>query len=189
MSLRVVLTGSECTGKTTLAAKLADHYKVTFIPEYLRSYFEQKNGLLTPDDVIPIARGQLELEAQAQARGDDPVICDTDIISSIVYAKHYFGICPDWLEEQFRLRTPSLYLLCDMDIEWTADGQRDMGHEREYMQQLFVSELESRGLAVHRISGTAAQRLNKAVLSINQAMSLAQSRSCFSSSRSGLFRS
>ncbi|GKT28916.1 ATP-binding protein, partial [Aduncisulcus paluster] len=91
--LRVVLTGSECTGKSSLAAKLAEHYKVEFVPEYLREYFAMKNGILTVDDVIPIAQGQLQYETDIANKGYNPLICDTDIISSIVYAKHYFGVC------------------------------------------------------------------------------------------------
>lgn len=163
MPARIVLSGSECTGKTTLAGTLADHYGVNFVPEHLRSYFENKNGILTVDDVIPIARGQLELERIAEQRGDIPLICDTDIISSIVYAKHYFKTCPKWLEEQFLKRTPSIYLLCDIDIKWQNDGQRDMEHGREYMQQLFTHELQARALTVHRISGPAERRFKKAV--------------------------
>ncbi len=170
MPIRIVLTGSECTGKTTLADRLAQHYGSTTVPEFLRSYFEQKKGILSVDDVIPIAMGQLELETAAQERGDNPLICDTDIISSIVYAKHYFGACPDWLEEQFMRRTPSIYLLCDIDIQWQADGQRDMEHGRQYMQQLFADELKSRNLIVHTVSGSREHRFEFATNIINSAI-------------------
>ncbi|NDV27811.1 AAA family ATPase [Desulfovibrio sp. JC010] len=157
--LRVVLTGSECTGKSTLAAALAKHYKVDPVPEYLREYFKMKDGNLTIDDVIPIAQGQLQLEAEAATRGAELIICDTDIISSIVYAKHYFNEYPGWLEQKLKYLGPSIYLLCDIDIEWKADGQRDMPGEREYMQQLFIKELKQRNIPFHNINGPLQRRI------------------------------
>ncbi|WP_319764360.1 ATP-binding protein [Maridesulfovibrio sp.] len=159
--LRVVLTGSECTGKSTLAAKLAEHYKAEAVPEYLREYFALKNGNLTIDDVLPIARGQLRLEAEAAAKGSSPLICDTDIISSIVYASHYFGEYPQWLDDKFKTLAPSLYLLCDIDIPWQDDGQRDMPEEREYMQNLFIEEFKKRGIPLQIISGSLERRFIK----------------------------
>lgn len=163
MPYRIVLTGSECTGKTTLAAELAAHYGVQFVPEYLRGYFEMKKGILSIDDVVPIARGQLESERKAREKGHKLFICDTDIISSIVYSKHYFGACPRWLEDKLEKLPQSLYLLCDIDVEWEADGQRDMEHGRQYMQELFSKELESRDLLFHTISGSKAQRFSKSL--------------------------
>ena len=44
LARRVVLTGSECTGKTTLTADLARHYHVVWVPEYVRSYAAWKAG-------------------------------------------------------------------------------------------------------------------------------------------------
>ena len=168
--LRVVLTGSECTGKSTLAAKLAKHYRVESVPEYLREYFELKNGNLTVEDVIPIARGQLCLETDTAAKGYNPLICDTDIISSIVYAKHYFRQCPDWLNDKFKKLGPSIYLLCDIDVQWQADGQRDMPEEREYMHNLFIAELNSRNIPFQTISGPLVHRTVKSIELIDKAL-------------------
>lgn len=172
--LRVVLSGSECTGKSTLAAALAAHYGVEPVPEYLREYFALKNGILTADDVVPIADGQLLLEAKAAAQGFNPLICDTDIISSMVYARHYFGTCPDGLNDKFARLGPSLYLLCDIDIEWRADGQRDMPEGREYMQGLFVKELQRLNISFHNIRGDIERRKAKAISIIDAALGKSQ---------------
>ncbi|WP_320006239.1 ATP-binding protein [Maridesulfovibrio sp.] len=169
--LRVVLSGSECTGKSTLAATLAAHYGVEPVPEYLREYFALKNGILTIDDAIPIAEGQLRLESEAAARGFNPLICDTDIVSSMVYAKHYFGRCPPLLNDRFNQLPPSIYLLCDIDIEWQADGQRDMPEGREYMQNLFVKELRELNVSFHSIKGDIGSRTAEATRLINAALS------------------
>ncbi|WP_035075234.1 AAA family ATPase [Maridesulfovibrio zosterae] len=171
MSTRIVLIGSECTGKTTLAAKLAEHYKVKFVPEYLREYFEIKQGSLSISDAIPIASAQLELENEAEKRGDNPIICDTDIISSIVYTKYYFGSRPDWFESQLLKRSKSIYLLCDIDVKWSADGQRDMPENRNYMQKMFIKELQFRKYSFHSITGSLSERIKKSTILIDLALS------------------
>ncbi|SDL46234.1 nicotinamide-nucleotide adenylyltransferase, NadR type [Maridesulfovibrio ferrireducens] len=167
MPTRIVILGSECTGKTTLAAKIAEHFKVDFAPEYLREYFEMKNGHLTINDAIPIAKGQLEKERKLELKGYCPLLCDTDIITSIVYSKYYFGKCPDWIETEAMKRGSTHYLLCDIDVPWTADGQRDRPEEREYMQNLFLNELHERNLPFDIISGDIESRFNKSVTIIN----------------------
>ena len=42
--IRVVVTGSECTGKTTLATELAQHYDTVWVPEFLRQFVEEKGA-------------------------------------------------------------------------------------------------------------------------------------------------
>lgn len=166
--MRIVLLGSECTGKTTLASKLAEYFQVDFVSEYLREYFEMKKGVLTIEDAIPIARGQLEKEQELENSGNVPLICDTDIIASIVYSKYYFGKCPEWIEKQAQKKKEIHYLLCDIDVPWVADGQRDRPGEREHMQNLFLTELRTRNLPFNIISGNVQSRLEKSITIINK---------------------
>lgn len=165
--LRIVLTGSECTGKSTLAEQLGLHYKVETVPEYLREYFEQKNGSLSIEDTIPIAKGQLEAERLIESKGYNPLINDTDALSSVIYARHYFGRCPEFIEEILNNRHCDLYILCGTDIKWQADGQRDRPEQREYMQGLFRNELITRKLNFIEITGSADQRFDIAVKAID----------------------
>jgi nicotinamide riboside kinase len=60
--LTVCLIGPECTGKTTLAERLALRFHAPWVPEYAREYALRVGRLLTFDDVEPIARGQMALE-------------------------------------------------------------------------------------------------------------------------------
>lgn len=163
MSVRIVVTGSECTGKSTLAAALAEHFGVPFVPEYLREYFVRKNGILTIEDAIPIAKGQLTSEHRLEDEGINPLICDTNLVSSVVYSRHYYGRCPQWIEERLAEREYHHYFLCGLDVPWQPDGQRDRPAEREGMQQLFRDELLRRGVEFTELSGSVAERLALAV--------------------------
>jgi len=84
-----------------------------------------------------------------------------------VYCAHYFGQCPAWIVDAAAERRPDLYLLCEIDIPWIADGVRDRGHMRESMQQLFVDAIVASGVPFARIAGTGDARFQAAVDAID----------------------
>jgi len=165
--VRVVLTGSESTGKSTLAADVARHYGVTLVPEFVRAFAEQKGAPIDFSDHGAIARGQMALEDAAMAGAPRLIIQDTDLLSTVVYCQHYFGRCPPWIEETAAARRPSLYLLCATDVAWVADGVRDRGHMRDEMQQLFADAVRASGARFVEVAGDAARRLRDATNAID----------------------
>ena len=145
-SRRVVVTGSESTGKTTLTKALADHFDCPSSLEAARLYLEEQGRILTVDDISPIAMRQIELEEIAirQARG--LVIHDTDLLSTLIYAQHYYGVSPEWIRKMVAERVADLYLLCDIDLPWIPDGlQRDSGstEQRLDIHHQFIDLLEN----------------------------------------------
>jgi len=165
--IRIVLTGSESTGKTTLAGQLAEHYKADLVPEFVRSYAEKKGGAIEFGDHGPIARGQMSLEDEHIARATHLLVQDTDLLSTVVYCKHYFGQCPPWIEAAAAARRPDLYLLCEIDLDWVADGVRDRGHMRDEMQQLFRDAVFASGVLAATITGIGDERLERAIDAID----------------------
>lgn len=167
----IVLTGSESVGKTTLAIALGAHYGVLVVPEFVRDYVANKGEPLDFRDHGPIAHGQMALAdertARATERGDALVIHDTDLISTVVYCHHYFGRCPEFIEEAAIARRATHYLLLDIDIPWVPDGIRDRGDRREELHALFADTLTRLGGTVTHISGTYAERLGLAVSTID----------------------
>lgn len=166
-SFRVVVTGSESTAKTTLAEQLARRYRAELVPEFVREYAEARRGVVEFSDHGPIARGQMALENAAIARGNPLVVQDTDLLSTVVYCEHYFGKCPAWIAEAARERAPDLYLLCEIDVPWVADGVRDRGHMREQMQQLFRAAVSQSGAPVAVITGDRRERFARATEAID----------------------
>jgi NadR type nicotinamide-nucleotide adenylyltransferase len=165
--IRVVLTGSESTGKTTLAQRIAEHYQAEFVPEFVREYAAKKGAPLDFSDHGPIAKGQMALEDAAIARKPRLIVQDTDLLSTVVYCDHYFGKCPPWIAQNAVERKPDLYLLCEIDLPWIADGVRDRGHMREEMQQLFRDAVAASGTRYETVRGNGERRLHLAVDAIN----------------------
>ena len=172
----VVLTGSESVGKTTLAHQLGVHFGALVVPEFVRDYAASKGAPLDFRDHGPIAKGQMALEdefaARAAVRGDAILIHDTDLVSTVVYCHHYFGRCPDFIEEAAITRCPALYLVLDIDVPWVADGMRDRGDQRRVVQQLFLDTLERFGAPFVVISGEWSARYSLAVTYISECVSM-----------------
>jgi NadR type nicotinamide-nucleotide adenylyltransferase len=167
--LIVVITGSECTGKTTLANELAARLAAPCSPEHVRDYLNRKETPLDASDVDAIARGQVEVEDAAIVAGTGLVIKDTDLVSTVVYSKHYYGACPGWVERAARDRLGHLYLLLHPDVPWIADGmQRDRPAQRAHLHALFRLGLESLGARVVEVSGDWNARRAQAIDAINQ---------------------
>ncbi len=173
---RVVLIGPECTGKTWLAAELATRYRVPGAPEHAREYVDRHGAALIYADVDPIGRGQQAGEdaalARAAAEGAALVVLDTDLVSTMVYSRHYYGDCPAWIEEAARRRLGDLYLLHHVDVEWVSDGrQREQPERREELFARFRDALAGLGARVADVAGPWDERRLRAAAALDSLLS------------------
>ena len=145
---RIVVTGPESTGKTTLSQRLAEAASAEWVPEASRVYAERKGSELLASDVAPIAREHIRLAdaaaEKARAEGRQLLVMDTDLLSTVVYARHYYRMVPPWIERVERARRGDVYLLCDIDVPWIPDGIRDRPSNRDEMFARFHDALVRR---------------------------------------------
>lgn len=160
---RIVLTGSESTGKTTLAAQLAAHYHVEFVPEFVRQYAASTGKPVVMSDHGAIARGQMALENEYAARASTLLFQDADLLSTVAYYTHYSGGCPQWIQDEALKRQPALYILAHIDTPWVADGIRDRGDRREEMHQVFIDTLKRFNAPYTELNGLNDERLQNAI--------------------------
>lgn len=164
---RIVITGSESTGKTTLATMLAERYDTIAVPEFSREYADERKAPLDRHDVEAIALGQIHSEDRRAPRArHDLLVLDTDLFSTVVYAGHYYGSVERWIERAAVERRGDLYLLLDIDVPWVADPIRDRGSQRREMHALFEAMLGRHELPSVRISGDWAERFERATQAV-----------------------
>jgi nicotinamide riboside kinase len=107
--------------------------------------------------------------AAATAAGAPLVLLDTDLLSTAVYSRHYYGECPAWIDEAARRRRGELYLLHEVDVEWQADGfQREAPERREELFDRFAAALDAIGARVEPVRGPWEERRRRAQQAISR---------------------
>ena len=172
-ALRVCLVGAESTGKTTLAAALAAHYRTVWVPEYGREYSERKLAEggghdFRSEEFAHIAARQRELEDEAARRADRVLICDTDAFATGVWHRRYLGARSPEVERIADARRPDLYLLTDVGTPFVQDGTRDGEHVRGWMHQTFLEELRARSRPFRLLTGPHERRLREAAAAVEE---------------------
>jgi nicotinamide riboside kinase len=169
---RIVLTGAECTGKSTLAQALSGYYGEPWTAEFVRSYVDQLDRKLIQADLDEIFCGQIAAEDAGWAKSKRFVIHDTNLLSSIIYANHYFETTFDWVNEALLERKYTLYLLCSPEgLPWEEDpGQRDGPSAREKLHSMFKESLGKLKLPYAELNGDEGMRFNQSIKAIDEAL-------------------
>jgi NadR type nicotinamide-nucleotide adenylyltransferase len=167
--MRVVITGPECTGKSTLANQLAQLYKTICIPEYAREYVSNLGRQYDYNDLVHIAKMQLHQAHDLVNLGNGLLFLDTYLIITKIWFKVVYGNYPDWIDNELSNNNINLYLLCNTDIPWTPDPVRENGGEmREQLFLMYKDELKRLGCRYVIISGIGEQRLYGATKAVNE---------------------
>jgi HTH-type transcriptional repressor of NAD biosynthesis genes len=168
---RIAVFGTESTGKTTLAQKLAAHFGEPWAPEFVREFWDLRGGNITADDLGTIALGQIANEDHALTRARRLVFCDTELLTCTLWNDWLFpGACPAWVRTAAEERAGgyALWLLCDADIPWSPDPQRSFPNaaDRERGRRLWRETLVKRGLPFVDIRGDSAERERTAIAAV-----------------------
>lgn len=170
---RIAVYGTESTGKTRLAERLARHFGFAWVPEYAREFWDRE-GVITLEDMAPIAREQWRREdaalAEAEARGERAVICDTDALTTMLWSDLLYGTCPEEVRRgaEKRCRNYALYLLLDADVPFAPDPARCFPEpeDRAKAARVWKGALERRGLPYGEIRGDWAERERAAIAAV-----------------------
>jgi NadR type nicotinamide-nucleotide adenylyltransferase len=161
---RVCVLGAESTGTTTLARDLADHYGCAWVPEYGRTFCEQRTAQQSTidwrtDDFVHIARQQQADEDAAARCGGRLLVCDTDALATSIWHERYLGTSSAQVTRLAAARSYMLYILTDDDIPFVQDGTRDGEHIRGWMTERFRRALAARTEPWIEVRGTRDERL------------------------------
>jgi NadR type nicotinamide-nucleotide adenylyltransferase len=162
----ICLHGAESTGKTTLAASLAQATGALTVGEYGRSHCEAHKDPLTLDDLLLIGRAQQAMIAAAAPYAGPLLIADTDPLMTAAWTEMLLGQRPAELTQAPKA---DLYLLLEPDLPWINDGTRFFADasERHRFARIVEQVLIDAGVPFVRIAGTGDERLAAAIGAIN----------------------
>ncbi|RZJ16705.1 MAG: ATPase, partial [Acinetobacter sp.] len=153
---KICFYGPESTGKSTMAQKMAELYQTECVPEVARELITDNN--LTAANFIEIAAAQNQRVIDKTKIANKILFCDTDIITTQIYAKHYLGSHLPELDEYEKALQYDQYFLLNTDVAWVADELRDLGDKRDEMYTTFKKELVDRNINFISVEGNYEQR-------------------------------
>ena len=165
--IKIAIYGPESTGKTTMSNQLADHFNTEWAPEFARDYLQQKwdskKEICTPDDLLPIAIGQIKLENSALQKANNYLFVDTCLMTTKVFSEIYYGYCDSKLDKAARKHNYDLFFLTDIDVPWEKDDLRDSPNDREITLEKFKQALIENNKPFIVLSGNPETRFQKAI--------------------------
>ena len=169
---RVVVTGAESTGTTTLSRALAAHLATSWVAEFGREWSEVRPGGFE----APWHTAEFDLVAREQARREDEaartaprplLVCDTDVLATTVWHERYVGTPSPSVVALASERVPDLYLLTGDEIPFVQDGLRDGEHLRAGMHRRFREVLDAQPAPWVEVRGSHEERLALAVRAVD----------------------
>lgn len=133
---KIVLTGPESSGKTTLCNMLSIHFNIPFAKEYAREHLQYIKKNYVKEDLLKIAKRQLNAEKNI-------TLLDTDLITIKIWSEYKYGSCDKWILNHIEKQKSEdrIYLLCKPDIQWEQDQLRETPLERMKLFRLYEKEL------------------------------------------------
>lgn len=158
--MKLVMTGAECCGKTSLAKAMAKKLNKLFLPEFARTYMEAHLGKPSLLLVEKMAKTQLQQEIEYIEANKDFAILDTDLLTYIIWLKDKFNAEPEWLYTAFfKSTTNKTFVLCGDDIPYEFDPLREDENRRPEINQLFREFLINNKLPFFEVKGSVTERL------------------------------
>ena len=167
--LRIAITGPESSGKTTLAKALSEHYNISFVPEFARTYLEKTEGKYEQLDLDKIAQGQLKSLISAE---DSIVISDTDFSVLEIWSQYKYKNTSELINKLVQKELFDLHILCSPDIPWEADLLRENPNSRDLLFELYSVSLNRNNKNYIVVNGSAKNRLEKSIQAIDPLIKL-----------------
>ena len=167
--LRIAITGPESSGKTTLAKALSEHYNISFVPEFARTYLEKTEGKYEQLDLDNIAQGQLKSLNSAE---DSIVISDTDFSVLEIWSQYKYKNTSELITKLVQKELFDLHILCSPDIPWETDLLRENPNSRDLLFELYCESLNCYNKNFIVVNGIAKNRLEKSIQAIDALIKL-----------------
>jgi len=166
-AIKVVILGTESTGKTTLAGQLAKHYNSSFVLEAGRELIPDSTNFAFED--LNVVANEHAKRIDEAIFGNSPlIIIDTDVHITKSYAKFAFDRDLHVNDHVYNTNKADLYLYLNNDAPYYQDGTRLNKTARDLLDQSHRDVLADHQIKLVEISGNWQNRLDQAISEITK---------------------
>ncbi len=165
-AIKVVILGTESTGKTTLTQRLAEHYDCSHVIEAARAIIADSNHFDINDLYRVVDRHMRDIE-KACCGEHALVIIDTNVFITESYAEFAFDEKLAVDNNVYRVNQASLYLYLNNDAPYYQDGTRLSKADRNLLDLSHRRTLTAHNIDLVEINGDWEQRFQLAVSKID----------------------
>ncbi len=159
---KIILLGTESTGKSSLAKALAEHFNSSLVKEVGREIVEDSSEF-SMDQLIRIAQGHANQIKKTCQELSPFVFIDTDIHITQSYALFGFGEYLSIDESIYRTNAGDHYFYLCNDFPFIQDGTRMQESERNRLDDFHRKTLKHFEVEFFEVKGSWDQRLETMV--------------------------
>ena len=157
--MKIIFSGPECSGKSTLSTWLAKELNGYVCTEYAREYLSKKQSKYSFHEIEVIGRKQKE--KWVQKKNESILIMDTDFLVLKIWSNWKFKACSKFIEQEWENQKFDFYFLCKPDIPWEYDKLRESKNERIKLYREYVLELNKKNISYTILEGSLENRKQK----------------------------
>ena len=166
--LRIVLTGAESSGKSSLTRYLGEVFKLPYALEYARIYLEEHGPEYNLEQLKEMSRRHLNYQQEEVPISVPCGIFDTDLINYKIWAEEVFGCCPEEISRGVEQESSHVYLLCKPDLPWEADPLRENPDNLHFLYQRHLDEIIRLNRPYEIIEGLGQERQTNAEAALSR---------------------
>ena len=147
---KICFIGPESTGKSTLVKKLANEFKTVYIPEYAEAIIKKQNNFYE-HNVKEVAWAQIRTEKALERMVNKIMLCDSDIITTMVWAEELFNKIDDDVYHIAKIQKYDITFLFYPDTPWVEDVHRNIiDSSADFFRLKMFNEMENKLIKYNR---------------------------------------
>jgi nicotinamide riboside kinase len=160
--IRIVITGAESSGKSSLTQHLGEVFSLPYALEYARYHLETNGPEYDLGLLLKMSRLHLDFQREKVSVSAPLGIFDTDLINYKIWAEEVFGCCPAEISAGIEHESNHIYILCRPDLPWEADPLRENPSDYQRLFQRHRSEIIRLNRPYEEIGGLGQERTDNA---------------------------
>lgn len=158
---KVVFVGTESSGKSTIAKRMAEEFDTQWVHEYGRELWEAQGLTGSFHDLLKIAETHYRREESMALNSRKYLFCDTNPWTTLQWSTMYSGSADSRLLELVeRTKNEYVWIVCDNDFGWVDDNTRELVGDRSVkFQSDQINNLEKLGVVYDFIHGSVDERV------------------------------